>query len=135
MLHGVGRQLRADEQRLIDDRAVAQDAPQEPAGLPDLISPAREHPAARAARSWHPRRMAFSARGASAASPEMRRETTGSEATGPDSAGSARGIATSDRQSPPSASVTARSVMIFPGSRTAGPVEYGTEGARPAPGL
>ena len=47
------------------------------------------------------------------------RETTGSEATGPNSSGCARSIATSARQSPPSASATARSVTIFPGLCTA----------------
>ena len=44
---------------------------------------------------------------------------TGSDATGPASSGCARSTAISARQSPPSASVTTRSAMIFPGSCTA----------------
>ena len=74
-------------------------------------------PAARAAA--RAARMAFSARGASAARRVTSRETTGSEATGPASSGCARSTATSARQSPPSATATARSVMIFPGLCTA----------------
>ena len=63
--------------------------------------------------------MAFRARSASAARRVTSRDTTGSEATGPNSSGCARSIATSARQSPPSARATARSVMIFPGLCTA----------------
>src|SRR5262249_59268641 len=54
-------------------------------------------------------RIAFSAVGASAASVVISRETTGSEATGPNSSGWARSIATSARQSPPIETATARS--------------------------
>lgn len=46
----------------------------------------------------------------------MRRETVGSEATDPNTAGSARSIAMSARQSPPSATANARSTSILPGS-------------------
>jgi len=77
------------------------------------VRQARSRAAARAPR------MAFSARGASAARALTSREITGSEATGPNSSGSARRIAASARQSPPSASITARSVMTLPGSCTA----------------
>jgi hypothetical protein len=46
----------------------------------------------------------------------IRREITGSDAAGPNSAGCSRSMATSARQSPPGARATARSAMIFPGS-------------------
>jgi hypothetical protein len=55
--------------------------------------------------------------GRSSARRLTRRDTTGSEATGPNSCGCARSIVTSARQSPPSAST--RSATIFPGSCTA----------------
>ena len=74
---------------------------------------ARSRAAARTAR------IAFSARGASAASRAISRETTGSEATGPDRPGCERSTAISARQSPPRATATARSAMTFPGSWTA----------------
>ena len=80
---------------------------------PGAACPASAHvrwrAAARAAR------ITLSARGASAASRVTSRDTTGSEATGPNSSGSPRSGATSARQSPPSASATTKSVMIFPG--------------------
>ncbi len=60
--------------------------------------------------------IAVSARGASAASAVIARDTVGSDATEPKTPGSARSSATSARQSPPRASMTARSVMIFAGS-------------------
>ena len=63
-------------------------------------------------------RIALSATGASAASPLTSRDTSGSEATGPNSSGWARSTATSARQSPPATTATARSVTIFPGSCT-----------------
>ena len=64
-------------------------------------------------------RIAVSARGASPTKRATSRETTGSEATGPNSSGWGRSIATSGRQYPPSVSVTARSVTIFRGLCTA----------------
>ncbi len=87
--------------------------PSAPGAAPPASSQARARAAARAVR------MAFSARGASLARRPTSRETTGSEATGPNSPGSARSIATSARQSPPSASATTRSATIFPGPCTA----------------
>ena len=59
--------------------------------------------------------IAASTRSASAASTSIVRDTVGSEATGPNSAGSARSSAISARQSPPSASVTAKSSTILAG--------------------
>jgi hypothetical protein len=88
-------------------------APSAPGASWPASAQARFRAAARAAR------IAFSVRGASAARPETSRDTTGSDATGPNRPGSARSIAISARQSPPSASVTARSATIFPGSCTA----------------
>ena len=89
---------------------------------------ARSRAAARAVR------IARSARGASAASAATSRETTGSEATGPNSSGWARSTATSARQSPPNASATARSSTVFPGSCTARDGRHRPSPAdRPAP--
>lgn len=62
----------------------------------------------------------------------MRRETVGSEATGPNSSGSARSIATSDRQSPPSATARARSSRILPESCTARGLRHGSRAAESA---
>ena len=76
----------------------------------------RAHTAARAA----PRaaRTAAIAASGSAASAANTRETVGSEATGPNTAGCARTAATSDRQSPPSAIAVATSRNTLPGSCT-----------------
>jgi len=74
---------------------------------------ARSRAAARAAR------IAFSARGPSAASAVTSRDTTGSDATGPARSGCSRSTAMSARQSPPSATAAARPATILPGSRTA----------------
>jgi hypothetical protein len=71
---------------------------------------ARARAAARAAA------IAASTAGASWARRVMVRDTVGSEATNPYTAGSARTRAMSARQSPPSASVTARSAITLPGS-------------------
>lgn len=54
-----------------------------------------------------------------AARVSMSRETVGAEATGPNTAGSARSMATSARQSLPSATARATSISILPGSCTA----------------
>jgi hypothetical protein len=80
-------------------------------------SPAKDHTRARAAAlaAW----IAFNTLAASAASAVIVRDTVGSEATGPNTAGSARSTATSAKQSPPRARVTARSVSTFAGSWTA----------------
>lgn len=74
---------------------------------------ARYRAAARAA--W----IAFSARTESAARRSINRDTVGSEAMDPNISGWARSIAMSARQSPPNASVSARSAMTLPdhGSR------------------
>ena len=98
------------------DRRVEIDRDQG-AAQPGAASPARSQARARAAARAE--RMAFRARGASAAKRPTSRETIGSEATGPNSSGCERSIATSARQSPPSASATVRSVRIFPGPCTA----------------
>ncbi len=55
----------------------------------------------------------------SAASTVISRDTVGSEATAPNMPGSPRNNARSETQSPPSASITARSHTILPGSWTA----------------
>ena len=85
----------------------------QPAAGPGADGPASAHARARAAE--RAARIAFKARGASVASRATSRDTTGSEATGPNSSGCARSTATSARQSPPSANATTRSVTIFPG--------------------
>jgi len=67
-------------------------------------------------------RAAWIARNAVAASCASRstvRDTVGSDATGPNRPGSVRSTAMSARQSPPTASVTARSSTTFAGSCTA----------------
>src|SRR5687768_13402734 len=63
--------------------------------------------------------MAASAFRGSSASTVISLDTVGSEATAPNTPGSDRSIARSDTQSPPSASITARSHTILPGSCTA----------------
>ena len=73
--------------------------------------------------------MAANARGASAARASMVRETVGYEATGPYTPGSARSTAISARQSPPNASVTARSSITFAGSCTASGLRHGVSAA------
>jgi hypothetical protein len=88
-----------------------------PPPAPGAAFPASAHTRSRAAA--RAARIAVSDRGASAARAAISRDTTGSEATGPNSSGCARSTATSARQSPPSASATTRSVTIFPGSCTA----------------
>lgn len=59
----------------------------------------------------------------------MRRETVGSEAAGPNTSGSARSMATSARQSPPSATAKATSSRILPGSCTARAFRHGARDA------
>lgn len=71
---------------------------------------ARSRVSARAAR------IARSAFSPEAARVSTRRETVGSEATGPNTAGSARNMPTSARQSPPSATASATSSRTFLGS-------------------
>src|SRR5262249_39972174 len=88
-----------------------------PPSAPGAACPARSHACSRAAA--RAARITVSARGASRASWLTRREITGSDATGPNSAGCSRSTATSARQSPPSGRATARSAMNFPGSRGA----------------
>ena len=56
-------------------------------------------------------------------------ETVGSEATGPNTAGSARNMPTSARQSPPSATASATSSRILPGSCTVRGFRQGTSAA------
>jgi hypothetical protein len=63
--------------------------------------------------------MAASAAGASAASVSISRDTVGSGATSPKTSGAARSCATSARQSPPTAKLTARSSSTLPGSCSA----------------
>lgn len=60
--------------------------------------------------------IAASALSASRANVSISRDTVGSEATRPNTAGSARTVAMSARQSPPRATAIARSPTIFPGS-------------------
>ena len=96
-------------------------------------SPASPHARARAAARAV--LIAFSAAGASAASAAIVRDTVGSDATRPYTPGSARSRATSARQSPPSASVNARSRTTLPGSCTAPGLRHGASAAdssRPA---
>ncbi|MDQ0808787.1 hypothetical protein QFZ63_000501 [Streptomyces sp. B3I7] len=64
-----------------------------------------------------------------AASVPIRREMVGSEATGPNTAGSHRSIATSARQSPPRATARATSRSILPGSWTARGFRHGARAA------
>lgn len=80
--------------------------------------------------------IALSAAGASAARAAMVRETVASEATRPYRPGSARSRAMSQRLSPPTASVRARSVMTLAGSWTASGLRHGasaTDMAAPSP--
>src|SRR3954451_22008618 len=78
--------------------------------------------------------IALSTAGASAASAWIVRDTVASEATGPYTAGSARISATSARQSPPTARVSARSNTTLAGSWTASGLRHGDNAARsPAP--
>ena len=88
-------------------------SPPAPGACPPASVHVRSRAAARAARS------AFSARAGVAASASISRDTVGSDATDPNSSGWARNIATSAKQSPPNANVTARSATTFPGSCTA----------------
>jgi hypothetical protein len=69
--------------------------------------------------------MAANALGASAANVAISRDTVGSDATAPNTAGSARSKPTSARQSPPIASATARSNTILPGSWLANGLRHG----------
>jgi hypothetical protein len=59
---------------------------------------------------------AATALGASAAKALINRDTVGSDATAPNTAGSARSTPISAKQSPPTASATTRSSTILPGS-------------------
>jgi hypothetical protein len=77
-------------------------------------SPASRHTRARAAT--RAASIAANARGTSAASVSIVRDTVGSEATSPNTVGSARSSAMSAKQSPPSASDIARSQITLPGS-------------------
>ena len=64
------------------------------------------------------------------------RDTVGSDATGPNTAGSARSRFTSARQSPPNANATARSSTILPGSWIANGFRHGrsaVDNDRPRP--
>ena len=88
-----------------------------PPSAPGAFSPASAHARSRAAARAD--RMAFSARGRSAARALTSRDTTGSDATGPASSGCSRSTAISARQSPPRATAAARSATILPGSWTA----------------
>jgi hypothetical protein len=69
--------------------------------------------------------IAASTGGASAARVATARDTVGSEATAPNTPGSPRRTAMSARQSPPSASVTARSLTILAGSWAANGLRHG----------
>ncbi|AFA76050.1 hypothetical protein GPOL_174p00290 (plasmid) [Gordonia polyisoprenivorans VH2] len=76
--------------------------------------PAAVHACARAAA--RAALIADKAAGASVASVEISRDTVGSEATGPNTPGSARTWLISANQSPPRATAMARSSRILPGS-------------------
>src|SRR5436190_2874314 len=73
--------------------------------------------------------MAANTFGASAASAATVRDTVGSEATNPNTAGSARSTPMSARQSPPSATAIARSSRILPGSCTANGLRHDANAA------
>jgi hypothetical protein len=88
-----------------------------PPSPPGASCPASAHTRSLAAARAD--RIAFSARGRSAARAATSRDTTGSDATGPARCGWSRSTAMSARQSPPSASAAARSATILPGSWTA----------------
>jgi hypothetical protein len=84
---------------------------------PGADFPASFHTCSRAAaRALRIARTAF---GPAAAKVLTSRDTVGSDATGPKISGEDLSTAMSARQSPPSASVTARSVRTFPGSCSA----------------
>jgi len=74
-------------------------------------------------------RIAVRAFGPAAARAPISRETVGSEATGPNTPGSARSMPTSARQSPPSVTARATSSRIFPGSCTARGRRHGANAA------
>jgi hypothetical protein len=69
--------------------------------------------------------IAFNTRSASAANASIVRDTVGSEATSPNTAGSPRSTATSARQSPPNARATARSHTTLAGSCRANGLRHG----------
>jgi hypothetical protein len=77
--------------------------------------------------------IAASAAGASAARVSINLDTVGSEATGPNTSGAARSCATSARQSPPIAKLTARSSTILPGSWRASGRRHGANASLNAP--
>ena len=73
-----------------------------------------------------------------AANASINRDTVGSEATRPNTAGSARTTEMSDRQSPPMATLIAGSSRIFPGSKMAHCLRQGanaSDSARSKPTL
>jgi len=76
--------------------------------------------------------IAANAAGASAASAAIVRETVGSDVTSPYKPGSPRSTATSARQSPPRARVTAKSMSTLAGSWTANGLRHGAS-AGPSP--
>jgi hypothetical protein len=84
---------------------------------------ARSRTAARAAR------IARTAFGPAPARVVTRRDTVGSDATGPNTPGCSRRTPMSERRSPPTASVTARSRTVFPGSWTARVLRHGASAA------
>ena len=102
-VRGNQRGVDVDDQRPVGVDAV----------IGGVLAGQRPHRARAAARAAS---IAANARAASAASASIVRDTVGSDATSPNTAGSARSSATSARQSPPRASVTARSVTTLPGS-------------------
>jgi hypothetical protein len=71
--------------------------------------------------------------GASAANAVISRDTVGSEATAPNTPGSARSRPISAKQSPPMASATARSQTILPGSWLASGLRQGDNAVDNAP--
>jgi hypothetical protein len=112
---------------MVASRSMMTGPPSPPGAAPPASAQARSRAAARAAL------IAASAAGSSAASVLTSRDTTGSDATGPARAGCSRSTAISARQSPPSASAAARSVMTLPGSCTARGARHGSR-RRPGPG-
>ena len=90
--------------------------------VPGARSPASDQARSRAvARAL---RIARNALGPASARVVTSLETVGSDGMGPNSSGEDRSTAMSARQSPPSASVTARSATILPGSCTARGVRH-----------
>jgi len=71
--------------------------------------------------------------GASSARVAISRDTVGSEATAPKTPDSSRNNAMSARQSPPTATDTARSSRIFPGSCVANGLRHGANATVRAP--